>query len=100
MAKTSALNNLRDMIAIIGSFNLLKDFIKLHAPSLKINWGGVCRMKNIDRADSIVDAMDFCKGQVCIASMGKVKKLCIEVISSENTTIAVVFYRALRFEGI
>ena len=62
MAKTSALNNLRDMIAIIGSFNLLKDFIKLHAPSLKINWGGVCRMKNIDRADSIVDAMDFCKG--------------------------------------
>ena len=63
MAKTSALNNLRDMIAIIGSFNLLKDFIKLHAPSLKINWGGVCRMKNIDRADSIVDAMDFCKGQ-------------------------------------
>ena len=36
-------------------------------------------------------------GQVCIASRGKVKKLCIEVISSENTTIAVVFYRALEF---
>ena len=39
-------------------------------------------------------------GQVCIASMGKVKKLCMDVISSENTFIAVVFYRALRFEGI
>ena len=36
-------------------------------------------------------------GQVCIASRGKVKKLCIEVISSENTTIAVVFYHALEF---
>ena len=32
--------------------------------------------------------------------MGKVKKLCMDVISSENTFIAVVFYRALRFEGI
>ena len=39
-------------------------------------------------------------GQVCIASMGKVKKLCMDVISNENTFIAVVFYRALRFEGI
>ena len=37
------------------------------------------------------------EGQVCIASRGKVKKLCIEVIPSENTTIAVVFYRALEF---
>ena len=44
-----------------------------------------------------VPPIPFPWGQVCIAARGKVKKLCIEVISSENTTIAVVFYRALEF---
>ena len=46
---------------------------------------------------TMVDGREGYRGQVCIASRGKVKKLYIEVISSENTTIAVVFYRALEF---
>ena len=48
---------------------------------------------------NFVFLFSFVRGQVCIASRGKVKKLCIEVISSENTTIAVVFYRALEIQG-
>ena len=84
MAKTSALNNLRDMIAIIGSFNLLKDFIKLHAPSLKINWGGVCRMKNIDRADSIVDAMEEFRDK------GSAEQTEYDTLFAELRTVAIV----------
>ena len=39
------------------------------------------------------------KGQVCIASRGKVKKYCIEVDFGENANSADVFGRALGFRG-
>lgn len=84
MAKSSALNNLRDMIAIIGSFTLLKDFIKLHAPSLKINWGGVCTMKNIDRADSIVDAMEKFRDK------GSIEQIEYDTLFAELRTAAII----------
>ena len=84
MAKTSALNNLRDMIAIIESFTLLKGFIKLHAPSLKINWGGVCTMKNIDRADSIVDAMEKFRDK------GSTEQSEYDTLFAELRTIAII----------
>ena len=46
-----------------------------------------------------ISASEFCWGQVCIASRGKVKKYCIGVDFSENANSADVFGRALGFRG-
>lgn len=61
MARDSALLNLRDMIAIITNLDYQMRFIKLHAPGIKVNWGGLYGIKAEMRAQAIMDALTALK---------------------------------------